>query len=73
MITHFIAVPQFAADGKLVSSHVTDPLLDPKGPRPGSIQILNQVMQMVMIRHRYVSSLFLRLLKLMLDCVALKK
>ncbi|KAJ2928027.1 hypothetical protein H1R20_g9068, partial [Candolleomyces eurysporus] len=52
MITHFIAVPQFAADGKLVSTHVTDPLLDPKGPRPGSIQILNQVMQMVMIRHR---------------------
>ena len=55
MITHFIAVPQFAADGKLMSTHVTDPLFDSKGPRPGSIQILNQVMQMVMIRHRYVS------------------
>jgi hypothetical protein len=52
MITHFIAVPQFHADPKLVSSHVIEPLLDGTGPRPGSIQVLNQVMEMIMIRHR---------------------
>jgi hypothetical protein len=52
MITHFIAVPQFHADPKLVASHVVEPLLDGTGPRPGSIQVLNQVMEMIMIRHR---------------------
>ena len=52
MITHFIAVPQFNANPKLVTSHVIEPLLDSTGPRPGSIQVLNQVMEMVMIRHR---------------------
>ncbi|PPQ63287.1 hypothetical protein CVT24_006812 [Panaeolus cyanescens] len=52
MISHFIAVPQFQADFKLVATHVIEPLLDPNGPRPGSIQVLNQVMQSVMIRHR---------------------
>jgi hypothetical protein len=52
MIAHFIAVPQFHADPKLVASHVIEPLLDGTGPRPGSIQVLNQVMEMIMIRHR---------------------
>ncbi|KAF5386941.1 hypothetical protein D9615_001552 [Tricholomella constricta] len=52
MISHFIAVPQFTASPKLVSTHVIQPLLDPRGPRPGAIQVLNQVMQMIMIRHR---------------------
>jgi hypothetical protein len=52
MITHFIAVPQFHADSRLVASHVIEPLLDGTGPRPGSIQVLNQVMEMIMIRHR---------------------
>ncbi|KAF8969663.1 SNF2 family N-terminal domain-containing protein [Flammula alnicola] len=52
MISHFIAVPQFNADSKLVTTHVVEPLLDPNGPRPGAIQVLNQVMEMVMIRHR---------------------
>lgn len=55
MITHFIAVPQFSADSKLVSTHIIEPLLDPRGPRPGAIQVLNQVMEMVMIRHRFGS------------------
>lgn len=53
MMTHFIAVPRFAANTKLFQSCVTEPLLDPSGPRPGSIQVLNQVMEMIMIRHRY--------------------
>ncbi|KAH9484424.1 putative ATP-dependent helicase C23E6.02 [Psilocybe cubensis] len=52
MITYFIAVPQFNADKKLIPTHVIEPLLDPHGPRPGAIQVLNQVMEMVMIRHR---------------------
>ena len=52
MITHFIAVPQFYADLKLVASHIIEPLLDGTGPRPGSIQVLTQVMEMIMIRHR---------------------
>lgn len=52
MITHFIAVPQFCGDPKLMTSHVIEPLLDSAGPRPGSIQVLKQVMEMNMIRHR---------------------
>ena len=52
MIFHFIAVPQFTADSSLITTHVTEALLDPSGPRRGAIQVLNQVMQLVMIRHR---------------------
>lgn len=52
MMTHFIAVPQFIADPKLVHTHVIEPLLDRCGPRPGSIQVLNQIMEMLMVRHR---------------------
>ena len=52
MIAHFVAVPQFYADPKLVASHVIEPLLDSTGPRAGSIQVLIQVMEMIMIRHR---------------------
>jgi hypothetical protein len=52
MITHFIAVPQFNADSSLISTHVTEGLLDLSGPRRGAIQVLNQVMQFVMVRHR---------------------
>lgn len=52
MITHFIAVPQFIAFPKLLSQHIREPLLDKNGPRPGSIQVLTQLMEMIMIRHR---------------------
>ncbi|KAG5637942.1 hypothetical protein H0H81_002536 [Sphagnurus paluster] len=52
MISHFIAVPQFTANPKLISTHIVEPLLDPGGPRPGAVQVLNQVMEMTMIRHR---------------------
>ena len=54
MISHFIALPQFTADSKLMSNSVVDPLLASKGPHPGAVQVLNQVMEMVMIRHRQV-------------------
>ena len=52
MITHFVVVPHFSADVKLMYNKVTAPLLDSNGPRPGAIQVLTQVMQMVMVRHR---------------------
>lgn len=51
MITHFLRVPHFAADPKLLKN-VSSPLFDPEGPRPGAIQVLTQVMNMVMIRHQ---------------------
>ena len=54
MITHFIALPQFTADSKLMSNSVVDPLLASRGPQPGAVQVLNQLMEMVMIRHRQV-------------------
>ncbi|KAG6812075.1 hypothetical protein H0H92_004541 [Tricholoma furcatifolium] len=52
MISHFIAIPQFTASPKLLSSNVIEPLLDPLGPQPGAIQVLIQVMESIMIRHR---------------------
>jgi SNF2-related domain len=53
MMTHFLEVPHFAANPKLLN-HVISPLLSTLGPRPGAIQVLNQVMSMIMIRHQYV-------------------
>jgi hypothetical protein len=53
MITHFIAVPQFAADTKQIQTHVIEPLLDRHGPRFGAIPVLTQVMETIMIRHRW--------------------
>ncbi|KAH6902291.1 SNF2 family N-terminal domain-containing protein [Coprinopsis sp. MPI-PUGE-AT-0042] len=47
-----IAMPQFASDSRMMTTHVTEPLLDPNGPRPGAISVLSQVMNTVMIRHR---------------------
>jgi hypothetical protein len=54
MIAHFIALPQFIADSKLMSNSVVDPLLASTGPQPGAVQVLNQLMETVMIRHRLV-------------------
>lgn len=52
MIQDFLAVPQFHADRECFKLHVLTPLCGQHGPRPGAINILNQVMQMVMVRHR---------------------
>lgn len=52
MITHFIAAPHFIANTSLMRTHLRDPLMDKNGPRPGSLQVLRQVMEMIMIRHR---------------------
>ena len=54
MISSFLGVPQFAANLKFFSSRVITPLMHTAGPQPGSIQILTQVMQSVMVRHRFV-------------------
>jgi SNF2-related domain len=54
MMIHFLAVPHFAAQPQDFDTIVIDPLFAPSGPQPGSIQVLTQVMQMQMIRHRFV-------------------
>ncbi|KAF8635489.1 hypothetical protein AX17_003879 [Amanita inopinata Kibby_2008] len=51
MITHFVVVPHLSAESKSIYNDIINPLLDPRGPRPGAIQVLVQVMRMVMVRH----------------------
>ena len=55
MISMFLEVPQFASGAKVFSSLVIAPLMDTAGPRPGAVQVLTQVMESTMIRHRYAS------------------
>lgn len=52
MIGDFLAVPQFDTDSESFGFHVSTPLCDQRGPRPGAIDVLSRVMQMVMVRHR---------------------
>ncbi|KAF8559866.1 hypothetical protein OG21DRAFT_1402064 [Imleria badia] len=52
MIGDFLAVSQFHTDSKSFTKHVSTPLCDQRGPRPGAINVLSQVMQMLMVRHR---------------------
>ncbi|KAI0705927.1 SNF2 family N-terminal domain-containing protein [Cytidiella melzeri] len=52
MLSHFLQVPQFAANSSLFASHVIAPLMDPSGPLAGSVRVLRQVMESVMVRHR---------------------
>lgn len=49
VITYCLKAPEFAS--KKFSSYVTAPLLDPHGPVPGSVRVLQQVMQNHMVRH----------------------
>jgi hypothetical protein len=59
MMIHFLGVPSFTAQPKLFDTQVMAPLLDVSGPLPGAIQILVQVMNMQMVRHRCVYRFFL--------------
>ncbi|KAH7889500.1 P-loop containing nucleoside triphosphate hydrolase protein [Phlebopus sp. FC_14] len=52
MISDFLTVPQFHTEPRTFRLHVSMPLCDRRGPRPGAITVLSQVMQMVMVRHR---------------------
>lgn len=52
MMSQFLGVPQFAANPKLFERLVIAPLMAAKGPRPGAVQVLTQVMETTMIRHR---------------------
>ncbi|TCD68451.1 hypothetical protein EIP91_010737 [Steccherinum ochraceum] len=52
MIGHFLKTEPFVNSPRMFGLHVVAPLMDPAGPRPGSIQVLRQIMEMVMIRHR---------------------
>ncbi|KII88156.1 hypothetical protein PLICRDRAFT_175794 [Plicaturopsis crispa FD-325 SS-3] len=52
MMVHFLRIPHFASQSKIFDTHVIPPLLNANGPLPGAIQVLQQVMQMTMIRHR---------------------
>lgn len=52
MIGDFLAVPQFDPQWKSFRDHVSRPLSNRYGPLPGAINVLTQVMQMVMVRHR---------------------
>jgi hypothetical protein len=53
MATHFIGVPHFKAEQGVFSNNVTAALFGTQGfPQPGAIQVLEQVMKLVMLRHR---------------------
>ncbi|KAH8099642.1 hypothetical protein BXZ70DRAFT_942710 [Cristinia sonorae] len=55
MIGHFLATEPFNSTGDIFKTHVIDALMPKPNmpyPRPGSCQMLRQLMEMVMIRHR---------------------
>ena len=52
IISHSLSFPKFKTDLKAFKNLVAAPLLEAAGPVPGAIQVLEQVMKVVMIRHR---------------------
>jgi hypothetical protein len=53
IITFFLGMTRFKVDSQLIKTHVRDALFDPQRPRFGAIQVLVQIMEMFMIRHRW--------------------
>lgn len=53
MIAKFLKFAPFNDDA-MVREYVVDPLFHEKGPVPGAISVLSQVMQVTMLRHRYI-------------------
>lgn len=51
MMTHSLKVPEFVSNPTKFLSRVTTPLMHHDGPRPGSVRVLQQVMQNHMVRH----------------------
>ncbi|KAJ3894949.1 hypothetical protein GG344DRAFT_39846 [Lentinula edodes] len=51
MISQFIGV-KFLADGQVIRTHIKDALFTEKGPLPGGVDILVQIMREMMIRHQ---------------------
>ena len=52
IVAHSLSFPKFKADLKAFKNLVSAPLFEPAGPSPGAIQVFEQVMKAVMIRHR---------------------
>ena len=52
IITYSLSFPKFKSDAKAFKNLVAAPLLESTGPSPGAIQVFEQVMKTVMIRHR---------------------
>jgi len=52
IISHSLSFPKFKVDPKAFKNLVVTPLLEPAGPNPGAIQVFEQVMKAVMVRHR---------------------
>lgn len=52
MIVKFVGMPHSSTEPNFVQTHIKEPLFDPAGPQPGAIQVLNQIMSRVMIRHQ---------------------
>ena len=52
MMSNFLRDPRFLADSNLFRSHVVKALFVQDGPAPGALQVLEQLMGSIMIRHR---------------------
>lgn len=52
MMITFLQIPRFAADPRLFGNLVVHSLFGSSGPHPGTIQVLTQVMNSIMIRHQ---------------------
>jgi hypothetical protein len=52
MMIHFLSVPHLSGTPKIFDNSVISPLFEKAGPYPGAIRVLEQVMEMQMIRHQ---------------------